>query len=172
VIPVRFPGCEPDRQKFSGLMPLISPRSAVLLSSAPTKVPLRLGNPPEGARQGRVWVAPHPPSRIGVPLSCPPPPSAGCAHKSAPINPGHRPKIVPPVRFPARQAAWDRFEKLVDPEGKLPHHVRRQMAESARKEHFKRMALKSAESRRRRKGLANFRHFESDPGHSNASDAA
>lgn len=50
----------------------------------------------------------------------------------------------------ARIAAWDRFEKQVDPEGKLPPATRAKMAECARKAHFKRMALKSVEARRRR----------------------
>jgi hypothetical protein len=56
--------------------------------------------------------------------------------------------------LPAREAAWDRFEKEVDPEGKLPRAQRAAMAESARKAHFKRMALKSAQVRRRRNGGA------------------
>ena len=50
----------------------------------------------------------------------------------------------------ARQAAEGRYEKLVDPEGKLPVAVRAKMAESARKAHFRKMALKSVEVRRRR----------------------
>lgn len=54
----------------------------------------------------------------------------------------------------ARMAAWDRFEKQVDPEGKLPAALRAKMAESARKAHFQRMALKSVEARRRRAGVA------------------
>jgi hypothetical protein len=53
--------------------------------------------------------------------------------------------------LPARRAAWERFEKLVDPEGKLPPAQRAQMAENARKAHFQRMALKSAEVRSRKK---------------------
>lgn len=55
----------------------------------------------------------------------------------------------------ARMAAWDRFEKQVDPEGKLPPALRAKMAENARKAHFQRMALKSVEARRlRRQGVA------------------
>lgn len=54
----------------------------------------------------------------------------------------------------ARSAAWSRFEALVDPEGKLPAAQRAQMAQNARQAHFKRMALKSVEARRRRKGAA------------------
>jgi hypothetical protein len=55
--------------------------------------------------------------------------------------------------LPARRAAWERFEKQVDPEGKLPRALRAAMAEHARQAHFKRMALKSAEVRRRRRSL-------------------
>lgn len=51
----------------------------------------------------------------------------------------------------ARSAAWNRFETLVDPEGKLPPAQRAKMAQNARTAHFKRMALKSAETRRRRR---------------------
>jgi hypothetical protein len=51
----------------------------------------------------------------------------------------------------ARMAAWDRFEKQVDPERKLPPALRAKMAENARTAHFKKMALKSVESRRRRR---------------------
>lgn len=54
--------------------------------------------------------------------------------------------------LPARQAAWERFEKLVDPEGKLPATTRVKMAENARAAHFRKMALRSAEARRRRRG--------------------
>jgi hypothetical protein len=55
---------------------------------------------------------------------------------------------------PARQASWDRFEKLVDPEGILHPSDRAKMAQSARKAHFLRMAQKSAQVRRRRKAVA------------------
>ncbi|MGV0050116.1 hypothetical protein ACRU43_12890 [Mycobacterium colombiense] len=54
----------------------------------------------------------------------------------------------------ARNAFWNRFERLVDPEGKLHPAQRAKAAENARKAHFKRMALKSAEARRRRSGVA------------------
>ncbi|OBK80347.1 hypothetical protein [Mycobacterium sp. 1165178.9] len=50
----------------------------------------------------------------------------------------------------ARHAAENRYEKLVDPDGKLPAAARAKMAEAARKAHFRGMALKSVESRRRR----------------------
>ena len=54
----------------------------------------------------------------------------------------------------ARQAALNRFEREVDPEGKLAPDVRAKMAESERKAYFKRLALKSAKARRRRGGAA------------------
>ncbi|MGH3554073.1 MAG: hypothetical protein ACRDT5_16105 [Mycobacterium sp.] len=41
-----------------------------------------------------------------------------------------------------RQAAWDRFERQVDPEGKLAPDVRAKRAENARRAHFQRMAYK------------------------------
>lgn len=53
---------------------------------------------------------------------------------------------------PARRAFNDRFEKLVDPEGVLPPAERSSRAEHARKAHFLRMALKSAQARSRRSG--------------------
>jgi hypothetical protein len=52
--------------------------------------------------------------------------------------------------LPGRLAADARFEKLVDPEGKLAPRERAIRAESARKAHYKRMALRSVEVRRRR----------------------
>lgn len=48
----------------------------------------------------------------------------------------------------ARKAFDDRFEREVDPEGKLDPAERAKRAEHARKAHFTRMALKSAQSRR------------------------
>lgn len=48
---------------------------------------------------------------------------------------------------PARMAMQARFEKMVDPDGVLPAAVREKMAESARKAHYRRMALKSAKVR-------------------------
>lgn len=47
-----------------------------------------------------------------------------------------------------RKAAEDRFEKQVDPEGTLDPATRAKLAASARKAHFLRMALRSAEVRR------------------------
>lgn len=53
---------------------------------------------------------------------------------------------------PARQAALDRFERDVDPDGELAPAERARRAEHARKAYFKRLALKSAQARRRRAG--------------------
>lgn len=50
----------------------------------------------------------------------------------------------------ARQAFRDRFEREVDPLGELPEPERRRRAESARKAHYTRLALLSAQARRRR----------------------
>jgi hypothetical protein len=54
----------------------------------------------------------------------------------------------------ARKAMLDKFERQVDPEGKLSPAERAQRAEHARKAHFKRLALKSARARRRRGNAA------------------
>lgn len=51
---------------------------------------------------------------------------------------------------PARKAALDRFEREVDPNGTLPEAERLRRAEHARKAHFTRLALESAQARRRR----------------------
>lgn len=51
----------------------------------------------------------------------------------------------------ARAAANARFEKQVDPDGVLPEHERAVRAEAARRAHFLRMALKSAQARRKTK---------------------
>lgn len=50
----------------------------------------------------------------------------------------------------ARKAMLDKFEKQVDPDGTLTPAERAKRAEHARKAHFKRLALKSAQARRRR----------------------
>jgi rubrerythrin len=55
--------------------------------------------------------------------------------------------------WPARRAMLDRFEKEVDPEGKLTVQERAKRAEWARKAHMQRMALKSAAARQRRKRI-------------------
>lgn len=54
----------------------------------------------------------------------------------------------------ARKAMLDKFERQVDPDGTLPPAERAKRAEHARKAHFKRLALKSAQARRRRGGDA------------------
>ncbi len=52
----------------------------------------------------------------------------------------------------ARKAMLDKFEREVDPDGTLAPAERGRRAEHARKAHFKRLALKSAQARRRRAG--------------------
>lgn len=51
---------------------------------------------------------------------------------------------------PARTAALDRFERLADPDGVLLPAERARRAEHLRKAYFKRLALKSAQVRRRK----------------------
>jgi hypothetical protein len=53
---------------------------------------------------------------------------------------------------PAREGFYAKFEREVDPEGKLSPQERAKRAGWARKAHMQRMALKSAHARRRRKG--------------------
>lgn len=50
----------------------------------------------------------------------------------------------------ARRALLNKFEHQVDPGGTLPPAERALRAEHARKAHFKRLALKSAQARRRK----------------------
>lgn len=50
----------------------------------------------------------------------------------------------------ARRAFHDRFERQVDPEEVLPIAERARRAQAARKAYFTRLALKSAQARRRR----------------------
>jgi hypothetical protein len=57
------------------------------------------------------------------------------------------------ITAPARAAFLDSFEREVDPNFVLPETERRR-AEHARKAHFARLALKSAEVRRARKAVA------------------
>ena len=52
---------------------------------------------------------------------------------------------------PARRAFNDRFENEVDPDGTLPPAERQRRAEAAKKAYFTRLALKSAQARRRPK---------------------
>lgn len=56
-----------------------------------------------------------------------------------------------------------KFEKEVDPDGSLPPAERAKRAEHARKAYFKRLALKSAQTRRRR-GVIKDRIAEFDGG--------
>lgn len=51
----------------------------------------------------------------------------------------------------ARAAAMKKFEDQVDPDRTLPAAERARRAESARKAHFQRLALKSAQARRAKK---------------------
>lgn len=55
---------------------------------------------------------------------------------------------------PAHKAFIARFEKEVDPEGKLDPDERARRAEHALKAHMTRLALKSAKARRKKVGAA------------------
>jgi len=50
---------------------------------------------------------------------------------------------------PGRQAFLDRFEREVDPEGKLPSDERRRRAQHALRAHMMRLAKRSSTARRR-----------------------
>lgn len=52
-----------------------------------------------------------------------------------------------------REGLYAKFEREVDPEGQLSPQERAKRAEFARKAFYQRLALKSAQARRRRKGL-------------------
>lgn len=52
----------------------------------------------------------------------------------------------------AREVFVSKFERDVDPEGVLPLEERLRRADMARKAHFIRLALMSAQARRKRKG--------------------
>ncbi|MGI8938879.1 MAG: hypothetical protein ACR2JF_11855 [Iamia sp.] len=54
---------------------------------------------------------------------------------------------------PARQAFADSFLDKVDPDHRLPPAERARRAENARKAHYQRLALKSAQARRRKREL-------------------
>jgi hypothetical protein len=54
----------------------------------------------------------------------------------------------------ARKALLDKFEEQVDPNQELAPAERAKRAEHARKAHYKRLALKSAQARRRNGGDA------------------
>jgi hypothetical protein len=53
---------------------------------------------------------------------------------------------------PGLKALLAKFEREVDPDGKLDPAERARRAEHARKAHFKRLAFASAKARRQRKG--------------------
>jgi hypothetical protein len=55
---------------------------------------------------------------------------------------------------PARKALIDKFEREVDPNNELTQAERTKRAEYARKAYFTRLALKSAQARKRRSGAA------------------
>lgn len=55
---------------------------------------------------------------------------------------------------PAREAAEKRFERQVDPEGRLDPAERARRAENARKAYFKALAAKSSIARAKRKAAA------------------
>lgn len=52
---------------------------------------------------------------------------------------------------PARRAALQRFERQVDPDGSLSSAERARRADQAMRAHMARLALRSAQTRRRRK---------------------
>jgi hypothetical protein len=52
---------------------------------------------------------------------------------------------------PARRAALQRFERQVDPDGQLKPAERTRRAEQAMRAHMARLALRSAQARRRKK---------------------
>lgn len=54
---------------------------------------------------------------------------------------------------PARDGLMRKFEDQVDPDRVLPTAERAKRAESARKAHYQRLALKSVQSRRAKKAL-------------------
>lgn len=53
---------------------------------------------------------------------------------------------------PARQKALERFEREVDPDGTLSPAERQRRAQSARRAYFARLALKSVQARRAKRG--------------------
>lgn len=55
---------------------------------------------------------------------------------------------------PARRALLDGFERQVDPDGVLEPAERARRAEHARKAHFTRLALRSAQARRKERDVA------------------
>lgn len=53
---------------------------------------------------------------------------------------------------PMRKAFIERFEREVDPDGKLDPAERAKRAENLRRAHFARLSLKAAQARRKRAG--------------------
>jgi hypothetical protein len=53
---------------------------------------------------------------------------------------------------PARDGLYAKFEREVDPEGKLTPQERTKRAEYARKAYYQRLSMKSVQARQRRKG--------------------
>jgi hypothetical protein len=70
------------------------------------------------------------------------------AHESWARTPGPRARTQP-----ARRALLDRIEREVDPDGVLPPDERARRAAHARKAYFTRLALRSAQARRRKPGV-------------------
>lgn len=54
------------------------------------------------------------------------------------------------ITAPARRAFLDKFEKQVDPDGTLDPQERAKRADAAKRLYMARLAIKSAEARRRR----------------------
>jgi hypothetical protein len=54
----------------------------------------------------------------------------------------------------ARKAAWDRFERQVDPDGTLPPEVRAQRADAARKAYYTRLSYLAVKAKRAKKAGA------------------
>ncbi|WP_433506764.1 hypothetical protein ACQP04_09905 [Pseudonocardia halophobica] len=67
-------------------------------------------------------------------------------------NTSDRSARTAPGRAAARAAMLDRFEREIDPDGTMSPAERALRAESARRAYFSRLALRSAQARRRRAG--------------------
>ncbi len=64
------------------------------------------------------------------------------------MNARHDPRVT---TAPGRAAFLARFEREVDPDGRLNPHERHRRAEHARRAYFLALALKSAQARRKRR---------------------
>lgn len=70
----------------------------------------------------------------------------------------------PAVRTaPARQAALERFERQVDPDGTLSTEERARRVEHARKAYFMQLALKSSRARQQKTGRDEINGPSDDP---------